>query len=90
MEDLHRAVQVSGRHLALPLQDYLGLDSFAKRNDAWIAAARELGDEALCGALARARLSPLALAAVAGALLATPVTKDPTASSATRTTSPWW
>jgi alkylresorcinol/alkylpyrone synthase len=58
LEDLHRAVQVSGRYLALPLQDYFRLDSFAKRNDAWIRAAQELGEEALSDALARARLSP--------------------------------
>jgi alkylresorcinol/alkylpyrone synthase len=58
LEDLHRATQVSGRHLALPLQDYFRLDSFAKRNDAWIRAALELGEEALSDALARARLSP--------------------------------
>jgi len=58
LEDLHRAAQVSGRNLALPLQDYVRLDSFAKRNDAWVRVALELGEEALSDALARARLSP--------------------------------
>jgi alkylresorcinol/alkylpyrone synthase len=58
LEDLHRAVQVAGRYLALPLKGYDGLDSFAKCNDAWIGAAQELGEEALRDALARAQLSP--------------------------------
>ena len=58
LEDLHRAVQVSGRHLALPLDRYPGLDSFAKCNDAWIEAAEELGAAALRDGLARAGLAP--------------------------------
>jgi len=58
LEDLHRAVQVSGRYLALPLDGYLGLDTFAKCNDAWIEAARELGEAALRDGLARAGLAP--------------------------------
>ena len=33
LEQLHRAVGVEGRHLALPLADYLPLKGFAARND---------------------------------------------------------
>ncbi len=58
LEDLHRAVQVSGRYLALPLGGYIGLDTFAKCNDAWIEAAHELGEAALRDGLARAGLVP--------------------------------
>lgn len=58
LEDLHRAVQVSGRYLALPLGGYTGLDTFAKCNDAWIEAAHELGEAALRDGLARAGLVP--------------------------------
>jgi alkylresorcinol/alkylpyrone synthase len=58
LEQLHRAVRVGGRHLALPLQRYQQLDSFAKRNDAWIAAAVDLGEEALRSALLAADLRP--------------------------------
>ena len=58
LEDLHRAVQVSGRYLALPLDRYPGLDTFAKCNDAWIAAATDLGEQALRDGLARAGLAP--------------------------------
>jgi len=50
--------QVGGRHLALPLEQYASLDSFAKRNDAWIAAAVEIGEKALTQALLRADLRP--------------------------------
>jgi alkylresorcinol/alkylpyrone synthase len=58
LEDLHRAVQVSGRYLALPLEGYARLDSFARCNDAWIGAAQDLGEAAVRDALARAGLSP--------------------------------
>ena len=58
LEQLHRAVRVGGRHLALPLERYGELDSFAKRNDAWIAATVDLGETALKEALLRAELRP--------------------------------
>jgi alkylresorcinol/alkylpyrone synthase len=58
LEQLHRAVRVGGRHLALPLAAYAELDSFAKRNDAWIRAAVDLGEKALTDALLRADLRP--------------------------------
>jgi alkylresorcinol/alkylpyrone synthase len=61
LEQIHRAVRVGGRHLALPLQRYSELDSFAKRNDAWIAAAVDLGEKALKAALLRADLRPVDL-----------------------------
>ncbi len=43
LEELFRAVQVGGRHLALPIDEYRGLESFRARNDAWTSAATELG-----------------------------------------------
>ena len=58
LEQLHRAVQVSGRHLALPLERYTEMHSFAAHNDAWIAAATGLGEKALRAALLRADLRP--------------------------------
>lgn len=58
LEELHRAVGVTGRHLALPLADYAALTSFRARNDAWIAAATELGAQAVRGALERCGLGP--------------------------------
>ncbi|HVE85883.1 MAG TPA: 3-oxoacyl-[acyl-carrier-protein] synthase III C-terminal domain-containing protein [Myxococcales bacterium] len=56
LEDLHRAVRVGGRNLALPLSEYPALDTFQKRNDAWIRAARALGAEAVRRALEAAGL----------------------------------
>jgi alkylresorcinol/alkylpyrone synthase len=75
LEDLHRAVKVKGRHLALPLAEYPTLDTFAKRNDAWIGAALDLGERAVRRALELAELGPrdvdqLLFATVTG--LATP------------------
>jgi alkylresorcinol/alkylpyrone synthase len=57
LEDLHRAVRVSGRYLALPVSDYPALDTFQKRNDAWIRAAKEVGAQAVQRALDAAGLS---------------------------------
>ena len=45
--DVHRAAQVGGRHLALPLAEYAGLDSFGKCNDA--PPAPESGPSAKTG-----------------------------------------
>jgi alkylresorcinol/alkylpyrone synthase len=56
LEDLHRAVRVGGRNLALPLDEYPALDTFQKRNGAWIRAARSLGAEAVRRALEAAQL----------------------------------
>ena len=40
------------------MDEYRGLDSFAKSNDKWIERAAELGEEAVSSALAQAGLSP--------------------------------
>ena len=58
LEDLHRAVMVSGRYLALPIEAYLPLESFQQRNDAWLRAAVDLAEDAAREALARAGLEP--------------------------------
>ena len=58
LEQLFKAVRVGGRHLALPIADYRGLESFAARNDAWTRVATELGEAVLRGALDRAGLRP--------------------------------
>ncbi len=58
LDELHRAVQVSGRYLALPLEAYREMTSFAARNEAWTRAAVDLGEAAIRDALGRAGLSP--------------------------------
>jgi len=57
LEQLHRAVQVGGRHLALPIEAYVELRSFRQRNDAWTTAAIELGARAIEDLLAKTGLS---------------------------------
>src|SRR5262249_35195187 len=56
LEDLHRAVGVRGRHLAVPLADYPALESFQARTDAWTRAPVDLGEKALRQALEQAGL----------------------------------
>ena len=72
---LHKATKVGGRHLALPMAEYLGLDSFAKSNGAWMRVAPELGAEAATRALSRAGLDAVDidhLFFVSGTGIATP------------------
>ena len=58
LEQLHRAVRVGGRHLALPLAEYPALQSFAARNAAWIRVAVQLGEQAVKKALDAAGVKP--------------------------------
>jgi alkylresorcinol/alkylpyrone synthase len=58
LEELHRAVQVTGRYLALPISEYAALVSFAERNEAWRRIAADLGESAIRSALRAAGLSP--------------------------------
>jgi alkylresorcinol/alkylpyrone synthase len=55
---LHANTQVVTRHLALPLEQYVGLNGFGERNDRFIEHAIDLAAEALLGALQRADLAP--------------------------------
>jgi alkylresorcinol/alkylpyrone synthase len=55
---IHQAALVSGRHLALPLADYPGLDTFGKKNDAFIRVGLEVGEAAIRDGLDRAGLTP--------------------------------
>lgn len=56
VERLHRNVLVSGRHLALPIEEYEALETWGQANDAWIRVAQEVGAEAVRDGLARAGL----------------------------------
>jgi alkylresorcinol/alkylpyrone synthase len=58
LEELHRAVQVGGRHLAVPLSEYPGLVDLKSRNDAWVRVSTEVGEQAVRQALHRAELTP--------------------------------
>ena len=58
LERLHKNVLVGGRHLALPIEEYGGLTTWGKANDAWIRVAQEVGEAAVLDALERAGLTP--------------------------------
>ncbi len=58
LERVHDAVQVSGRHLALPIEEYRNLSTFEATNDAYVRSALELGQNALCDGLAHAGAAP--------------------------------
>ncbi len=57
IEQLHRNVLVGGRHLALPIEQYLDLD-FTRANDAFVRVATDIGAEAVLTALAQLGASP--------------------------------
>jgi alkylresorcinol/alkylpyrone synthase len=58
LADVHRAAQVGGRHLALPLAEYPLLDTFQKTNDAFIRVGADVGEAAIRAGLAAAGLAP--------------------------------
>ena len=64
LERLHKNVLVGGRHLALPIEEYAGLTTWGKANDAWIRVAQEVGEAAVRDALGRAGLGPEAIDAL--------------------------
>src|SRR5207245_3222861 len=61
LEELHRAVCVKGRYLALPIEEYRMLESFGQQNAAWIRVAGQLGEQAVRTALDRAGVAPAAV-----------------------------
>jgi alkylresorcinol/alkylpyrone synthase len=64
IEQLHRAVEVKGRYLALPIEQYLPMKTFEARNDAWIRCAVEIGERVVGDALNRAELTPKEIDAI--------------------------
>src|ERR1700761_7374218 len=55
---------VDFRNLVFPLHIYENLSGFGPTNDAWIVAAVELGQKAICNALARVNLKPEDISAI--------------------------
>jgi alkylresorcinol/alkylpyrone synthase len=58
LDAFHASVGVQHRHLALPLETYHQLIGFGARNRAYIAAACDLGQEALTGLFGRTEIDP--------------------------------
>jgi alkylresorcinol/alkylpyrone synthase len=57
LERVQAHVGVETRYLALPVEEYHGLTRWGAANNHWIEVAQQLGQKALCCALARAGLS---------------------------------
>ena len=70
MKHLQARAGVDRRCLALPMERYHSLDGWGGANDSWIEVAQEIGQRALCGALARAGCA----SAEIGALFFTSIT----------------
>jgi alkylresorcinol/alkylpyrone synthase len=64
LERLHKNVLVGGRHLALPIEEYAGLTTWGKANDAWIRVAQEVGEQAVRKALDKAGLTARDVSAI--------------------------
>lgn len=61
---LHANCGVEYRHTVFPIEEYPTLDTFRKTNDAWIKAAVELGQQAICRALDYAEIGPEDISAI--------------------------
>ncbi|MCC6364206.1 MAG: type III polyketide synthase [Bryobacterales bacterium] len=64
LDRLHTRVGVETRHLALPMEEYVGLRTWGQANGHWIEQATNLGEQALRRALDRAGLPPDQLGAL--------------------------
>lgn len=64
LNHFHRGVGVDGRHLAMPMEKYLDLDTWGKANNVWIDVAVDLGEQALRTAASRAGIDPAQLGAL--------------------------
>ena len=58
LEQFYARMNVDGRHLALPLAQYYGLETWGDFNRVWVVAAEQLGAEALGRALELAGVAP--------------------------------
>ncbi len=64
VEWLFHRTGVEGRHFARPLEEYGGLDTWGKANNAWIQVAEELGEQAIRCAAQRAGVALDAIGAI--------------------------
>jgi alkylresorcinol/alkylpyrone synthase len=64
LDRLYKNCAVDGRFLALSPDCYYQVNNFGQQNDAWLKCAQELGEQALCRALAGAGLEPADIDAI--------------------------
>lgn len=60
---LYRSLQIEGRHLALPLDEYPKLTRWGQANDHWIDVAQDVGGRAVQQALRQSKVDPETLGA---------------------------
>ncbi len=58
LERLHANCGVERRHLTLPLEQYLKLQTWGQANDIWIETAEQLGSTAICRAITPHGIEP--------------------------------
>ncbi|HTZ99991.1 MAG TPA: 3-oxoacyl-[acyl-carrier-protein] synthase III C-terminal domain-containing protein [Candidatus Aquilonibacter sp.] len=64
LEKLDDSMKVDGRFLARPIEFYETMETWGEANDAWIEVGMEIGETALCRALAAAGVEPAELSAI--------------------------
>lgn len=64
LDRLDDSMKVDGRFTARPISFYENMYTWGQANDAWIEVGLEIGEEALCRALARAGIEPEDLSAI--------------------------
>lgn len=58
LERLHSRCGVERRHLTLPIEEYIHVDTWGKANNLWIESAQQLGESAVCRAITPLGLTP--------------------------------
>lgn len=64
LDRLDDSMKVDGRYTAKPIDFYENMHKWGQANDAWIEVGLEIGEQALCRALAGAGLEPNELSAI--------------------------
>src|ERR1700740_883824 len=64
LDRLDESMQVEGRYTVRPIEFYESMETFGQANNVWIECALDLGEKALCRALARAGIEPDELSAI--------------------------
>lgn len=64
LDRLDDSMKVDGRYTARPIDFYENMDKWGQANDAWIEVGLEIGEQALCRALAGAGVQPNELSAI--------------------------
>lgn len=64
LDRLEDSMKVDGRYTARPIEFYENMNKWGQANDAWIEVGLEIGEQALCRALASAGVEPKQLSAI--------------------------